>query len=98
MPQTGYEDRPGDRPVPGDAAPKVSGQRARQGQNIKGMLAVLVLGILFVAIAYAVMLALQAEPTSVVNESRVEAAEATQGLPAGEGQDRTQPETPPSPQ
>jgi hypothetical protein len=62
------------------------------------MLVVLVLGILLVVIAYAVMLALQAEPASVVNESRPEAAVATQGLPAGEGQDRTQPETAPSPQ
>jgi Trk-type K+ transport system membrane component len=94
MAQPGYENRPVDRPVPGDAAPKVSGQRARQGQNIKGMLLVLVLGILLVAIAYAVMLALQAEPTAVVNESRSEAAVATQGLAPGE----TQPETPPSPQ
>jgi hypothetical protein len=94
MAQTGYENRPADRPVPGDAAPKVSGQRARQGQNIKGMLLVLGLGILLVAIAYAVMLALQVEPTSVVNESRTEAAVATQGLAPGEGQ----PETAPSPQ
>ena len=98
MAQTGYENRPGDRPVPGDAAPKVSGQRARQGQNIKGMLAVLVLGILLVAIAYAVMLALQAEPASVVNESREGAAAATQGLAPGETQGQAQPETAPSPQ
>ena len=94
MAQSGYENRPANRPAPGDAAPKVSGQRARQGQNIKGMLLVLVLGILLVAIAYAVMLALQAEPTSVVNESGTDAAAATQGLAPGE----SQPETPPSPQ
>jgi Trk-type K+ transport system membrane component len=94
MAQTEYENRLADRPVPGDSAPKISGQRARQGQNIKGMMAVLVLGILLVAIAYAVMLALQAEPTSVVNESRVEAAAKTEGLSPGE----PQPETAPSPQ
>jgi hypothetical protein len=98
MAQTGYENRPEDRPVPGDAAPKVSGQRARQGQNIKGMLLVLVIGIALVGVAYAVMLALQAQPTSVVNESRVEAAEKTQGLAPGESRDQAPPETPPSPQ
>lgn len=98
MAQPGYENRPEGGPVPGDAAPKVSGQRARQGQNIKGMLLVLVLGILLVAIAYAVMLALQAQPTSVVNESRTEAAVATQGLSPGESQEQAQPETAPSPQ
>jgi hypothetical protein len=53
---------------------KISGQRARQGQNIKGMLAVLVVGVLLVSIAYGIMLALRAEPSSVVNESRNEAA------------------------
>jgi hypothetical protein len=94
MAQPGYENRPEDRPVPGDAAPRISGQRARQGQNIKGMLLVLVLGIALVGIAYAVMLALQAEPTSVVNESRAEAAAKTEGLSPGE----PQPETAPSPQ
>ena len=94
MAQTGYENRPADRPVPGDAAPKVSGQRARQGQNIRGMLLVLVLGIALLGIAYAVMLALQAQPASVVNESRAEAATKTQGLSPGEPQQ----ETPPSPQ
>ena len=98
MAQTGYENRPEGRPVPGDAAPKVSAQRARQGQNIKGMLAVLVLGILLVAIAYAVMLALQAQPSAVVNESRIEAAQETQGLAPGESLDRVPQETPPSPQ
>ena len=97
MAQTGYENRPADRPVPGDAAPKVSGERARQGQNIKGMLFVLVLGIALVGIAYAVMLALQAEPASVVNESRVEAAAKTGDLSPGESQERTPAETSQSP-
>lgn len=98
MVQTGYEQRPEDRPVAGDAAPKTSGQRARQGQNIKGMLVVLVLGIALVGIAYAAMLALQAEPASVVNESRAEAAQQTQGLSPGEMQDQAPPQTPASPQ
>lgn len=73
MAQTGYE---ADRPQPGDAAPKISGQRARQGQNVKGMLMVLIVGIALVAIAYAVMLALQHEPSAVVNESANSAASA----------------------
>ncbi len=98
MAQSGYENRPEDRPVPGDAAPKNSGQRARQGQNIRGMLLVLVIGIALVGIAYAVMLALQAEPNSVVNESRAEAAEENRGLAPGESQDNAPAETPPSPQ
>jgi hypothetical protein len=98
MAQTGYENRPEDRPVPGDTAPKVSGQRARQGQYIKGMLLVLVLGIALVGFAYAVMLALQVRPTSVVNESRIEAAQETRGLAPGESQNNAPSETPPSPQ
>lgn len=98
MAQSGYENRPADRPVPGDAAPKVSGERARQGQNIKGMLFVLMLGIALVGIAYAVMLALQAEPASVVNESRIEAATKNKGLSPGESQKQATPETAPSPQ
>jgi hypothetical protein len=73
MAQSGYE---ADRPQPGDAAPKISGQRARQGQNIKGMVAVLVIGVALVVIAYVVMLALQQEPGAVVNESANEAAGA----------------------
>lgn len=80
MAQSGYEDQPAG-PVPGDAAPKISGQRARQGQNIKGMLLVLVIGTLLVAGAYAVMLALQAEPSAVVNESRNESAATVQDQP-----------------
>jgi hypothetical protein len=81
----GFEDSPSDAPVPGDSAAKISGQRARQGQNIKGMVLVLVIGTLLVAGAFAIMLSLQAEPSSVVNESRVEAATSApvqQPLPA----------------
>jgi hypothetical protein len=98
MAQTGYENRPADRPVAGDAAPKVSAERARQGQRIKGMLLVLVLGIALLGVAYAVMLALQAQPDSVVDESRVGAAQETQGLAPGESQTIPPAETPPSPQ
>jgi len=98
MAQSGYGNRPEGQPVSSGAAPKVSGERARQGQNIKGMLFVLMLGIALVGIAYAVMLALQAQPASIVNESRVEAAQQTQGLAPGESLDRAPPETPQSPQ
>ncbi len=59
MAQPGYE-----RPAEGDAAPKVSGQTARQGQNVKGMIWVLVVGVVLVVAAYAIMLALQSEPVS----------------------------------
>lgn len=74
MAQPGFEDRP---VVPDDVGAKLSGQSARQGQNIKGMLAVLVVGTLLVAGAFAAMLALQAKPSSVVNESRDAAAVST---------------------
>jgi hypothetical protein len=62
MAQTGHE-----RPQPGDA-PKISGQRARQDQNVKGMIWVLVIGIALVVAVYAVMLALQAQPGTPGNE------------------------------
>lgn len=74
MAQSGFEDRPAEPPASGDAAAKISGQRARQGQNIKGMLMVLIVGIVLVAAAYGVMLALQAEPASVTDASRDAAA------------------------
>jgi len=81
MAQTSYEDRPADSPVQGDATPKISGQRARQGQNIKGMVAVLVVGALLVVGAYTVMLALLVQPSSVVNESRNASAATVQDQP-----------------
>jgi Trk-type K+ transport system membrane component len=87
-----------DRSQPGDAAAKISGQRARQGQNIKGMIWVLVIGVLLVAAAFGVMLALQSEPAAVVNDSRNEATAATQGLSPGDGQNPQGQETAPSPQ
>ena len=95
MAQPGFDQ---DRPQPGDAAAKISGQRARQGQNIKGMIWVLVIGVLLVAVAFGVMLALQNEPAVAVNDSRGEAATATQGLSPGDGQNPQGQETAPSPQ
>jgi hypothetical protein len=90
MAQSGFEDRPAEPPASGDAAAKISGQRARQGQNIKGMLVVLVVGIVLVAAAYGVMLALQAEPASVTDASRDEAAaSAPVQQPPPEGQQET---------
>lgn len=61
--------RPGYDSNPGDAAPKTSGQRARQGENIKGMIWVLVVGIALVLLAYTVMLALSAQPVTPDNRS-----------------------------
>lgn len=61
---------------PGDSNAKLSAQSARQGQNVKGMIWVLVIGVALVVIAYTVMLALQAVPSSVVNESANDAASA----------------------
>jgi hypothetical protein len=88
MAQTGYE-----QPQQGDAAPKVSGESARQGQNIKGMVWVLIVGTLLVVGAYGVMLALQQQPNAVVNESRNEAASAptTDVFPSTPSQTAPQP-------
>ena len=44
-------------------------QQARQGQNVKGMIWVLVISIVLVVAAYAVMLALQAEPVTPGNRA-----------------------------
>jgi hypothetical protein len=73
MAQPGYET---EELQPGDSNAKLSAQRARQGQNIKGMIWVLIIGVALVVIAYTVMLALQAEPSAVVNESANDAASA----------------------
>lgn len=82
-----------DAPQPPGA--KTTGQRARQGQNIKGMLAVLVVGILLVVVAYAIMLALSSEPAAVTDASRNDAAlEATTQAPPGGT--TGQPSTPPT--
>lgn len=48
---------------PGDAAAKLGPEKARQGQNVKGMIWVLIVGIALVVLAYTVMLALSARTT-----------------------------------
>lgn len=82
-----------DAPQPPGA--KTTAQRARQGENIKGMLAVLVVGTLLVVIAYVIMLALSSEPSAVTDASRNNAAlEATTQAPPGGT--AGQPSTPPA--
>jgi hypothetical protein len=71
MAQTGY-----DRPQPGDPTHNISAQDARQGRNVKGMIWVLVISIALVVGAYAVMLALQAEPVTVDNRAVEDVAPA----------------------
>ena len=51
----------------GDSAPKMSTDRARQGQNMKGMMGVLVGGIVLVVIAFAIMIALSNQPVTPDN-------------------------------
>lgn len=71
MAQTGY-----DRPQQGDPTHNISVQDARQGRNVKGMIYVLVISIALVVGAYAVMLALQAEPVTVDNRAVEDTAPA----------------------
>lgn len=54
-----------------------TGEKARQGQNIRGMLGVLIVGTLLVILAFGVMLALRSEPPSVTNSGKDAAAAAT---------------------
>ncbi|MEP7209691.1 MAG: hypothetical protein ABI740_02540 [Alphaproteobacteria bacterium] len=54
-----------------------TGEKARQGQNIRGMLGVLIVGTLLVVLAFGVMLALRSEPYSVTNSGKDAAAAAT---------------------
>lgn len=63
----------------GDAAPKLSQDRARQGQNIKGMMWVLIAGIALVVIAYTVMIALSAEPVTPDNRQVEDVGVTTPG-------------------
>jgi hypothetical protein len=108
MAQPGYEipNPKGGDLQPGDSNAKLSAQRARQGQNIKGMIWVLIIGVAMVVIAYAVMLALQAEPSAVVNESAADAASApvhnefpstSSGAASPTPDGQTQQPSPPSP-
>lgn len=46
---------------PGDAAAKLGPEKARQGQQVKGMIWVLIAGIALVVLAFTVMLALSAQ-------------------------------------
>jgi hypothetical protein len=48
----------------GDAAAKLPREEARQGQNVRGMTTVLVVGVVLLAIAYAIMLAFQSTPVT----------------------------------
>ncbi|MFT3722471.1 MAG: hypothetical protein QM773_02705 [Hyphomonadaceae bacterium] len=74
MAQTGFE-----RPQTGSSElpPKVSAERARQGQNIKGMVWVLLISIGLVVAAYMVMLALQQKPVTPDNKPAEATAPAT---------------------
>lgn len=60
MAQTGH-----DHPQPDDITHDISVQDARQGRDVKGMIYVLIIGIVLVVAAYAVMLALSAQPVTV---------------------------------
>ncbi len=80
--------------APGDSNARLSSENARQGQNVKGMIWVLIIGTLLVAGAYGVMLSLQTRPNAVVNESRGEAASAptTQQFPSSPSTNAPQPQ------
>ena len=56
-----------------------TGERARQGQNIRGMVAVLIVGTLLVSLAFGVMLAMRNEPAAVTDSGKDAAAAATSG-------------------
>ena len=87
MAKTGFDDTEA-----GDSNAKLNREDARQGQNIKGMMYVLVIGILLVAAAYGVMLALGHKSNSLINEQHIAASQATQS----DGS-ITRPETNPTP-
>lgn len=61
---------PTHRDQDGDAAAKLPRDEARQGQNVRGMTTVLVVGVVLVAIAYAIMLAFQSKPVTPDNAGR----------------------------
>lgn len=90
MAQPGY-----DHPQTGspDAPPKISAERARQGQNIKGMVWVLLISIGLVVAAYMVMLALQQTPVTPDNKP----AEMSAPSPGPGGPQPVAPETAKSP-
>lgn len=55
MAQSGYDRPQGANITTDDKAAKLSAPEARQGQNIKGMVAVLAIGVALVMLAFAVM-------------------------------------------
>ncbi len=79
MPQVGFDETDPNQP----ATKNISVQRARQGQNVKGMIWVLVVSVVLVVAAFAVMLALQNEPVTPGNQA-VEDIAPTAG-PGGPG-------------
>ena len=52
---------------PGDTAAKLGPEKARQGQQVKGMMWVLIVGIALVVLAFTVMLALSAKTVAPDN-------------------------------
>lgn len=72
MARVGFDETDPDQP----ATQNISAQSARQGQNVKGMIWVLVVGIGLVVAAYAVMLSLQAEPVTPGNRAVEDVAPA----------------------
>jgi hypothetical protein len=87
MAKTGLDDTEA-----GDSNAKLNREDARQGQNIKGMMYVLVISILLVAAAYGVMLAMGHKSNSLINEQHIAASQATQSDGSV-----TRPETNPTP-
>ena len=65
MTRVGFDETDPDQPT----TKNISAQRARQGQNVKGMIWVLVVSIVLVVAAYVVMLSLQAEPVTPGNRA-----------------------------
>ncbi|MBI1359686.1 MAG: hypothetical protein GC155_05310 [Alphaproteobacteria bacterium] len=78
MAQTGYQKPPAMQSTDEHGA-RPNTERARQGQKISGMMAVLVVGTVLVAIAFGIMLALRAQPPSVTDAGKSDAAAATSG-------------------
>ena len=72
MARVGFDDTDPDQP----ATKNISVQRARQGQNVKGMIWVLVISLALVVAAYAIMLSLQAEPVTPGNRAVEDVAPA----------------------
>ena len=74
MARVGFDETDPDQP----ATRNISAQSARQGQNVKGMIWVLLISIGLVVAAYAVMLSLQAEPVTPGNRAVQDIAPAVE--------------------